>query len=338
MNLVSISKSMSYLLRHKAIEEKINIRPDGFAPVSEIIGWLQISFSEITIDSIKTIVNNDKKNRYTIKTIDGVEYIRANQGHSFSVPELDLKLITDVKSYGVILHASYWKHKTSMEASGIDRRSREHIHMTSTSNPKWGQAIRQDINMFVIVNVELAIKDGFKFYESANNVILCSGNQDGFIPSKYLVFVARKKTPCSGVVVYGYDKANNPYLAVVKTPKNHLSYPKGKREKHENSFETAIRELEEETGIIAGNLEFDNFPVIQEETKKGNVSVSYYVARYKPVITEFNLVPVDANELVEAKWRPFQEISEGKFTDANMKPQRIEISHKISDLVIKVKN
>lgn len=35
---------------------------------------------------------------------------------------------------------------------------------------------------------------GFKFYRSANNVILCSGNEEGFLPSEYFLKAVDKKT------------------------------------------------------------------------------------------------------------------------------------------------
>lgn len=43
---------------------------------------------------------------------------------------------------------------------------------------------------FIYVDVNNAMKDGIKFYESENEVILSPGiGKDGIIPSKYLTFV-----------------------------------------------------------------------------------------------------------------------------------------------------
>lgn len=40
----------------------------------------------------------------------------------------------------------------------------------------------------------LIIIDGLKFYRSANNVILCSGDENGFLKTKYFLKVVDVKT------------------------------------------------------------------------------------------------------------------------------------------------
>lgn len=41
------------------------------------------------------------------------------------------------------------------------------------------------------------LADGFKFYKSANNVILCPGNEEGFLPPKYFAKAVDKRTGTS---------------------------------------------------------------------------------------------------------------------------------------------
>ena len=46
---------------------------------------------------------------------------------------------------------------------------------------------RQNCQVAIYVNVNLAIKEGLKFYRSSNNVILCPGNESGFLDPKYFL-------------------------------------------------------------------------------------------------------------------------------------------------------
>ncbi len=41
--------------------------------------------------------------------------------------------------------------------------------------------------------------DGYKFYRSANNVILCPGNEEGFLPPKY--FTEVREFPSGSLLV-----------------------------------------------------------------------------------------------------------------------------------------
>ena len=47
--------------------------------------------------------------------------------------------------------------------------------------------IRQNCEVAVYVNVKQAMRDGLKFYRSSNNVILCGGDQQGFIRPGYFL-------------------------------------------------------------------------------------------------------------------------------------------------------
>ena len=45
----------------------------------------------------------------------------------------------------------------------------------------------------VLINTFFFYSDGFKFYWSANNVILCPGNEQGFLPPQYFEKVMQTK-------------------------------------------------------------------------------------------------------------------------------------------------
>jgi 2'-phosphotransferase len=312
--LSNISKSVSYILRHGAEKEGIQIDANGNVAIDDLLLWLnskcQIS---VTVDVIKKIVADDSKNRYTLTTNENKEYIRANQGHSINVETLELKQITldEATSYSIIVHGTYSEHCPKIKEEGLSKMSRQHVHMVSLSDPNAFSLMRANVNMYIVVDMYKAICDGIPFYVSANNVILSSGNDSGYIPAKYLTFLEKVpyNCPCAGCIVVGFDNDFNVYLAMVATPKGNLSFPKGKLNKKEPSLQGALRETEEETGIKHNDLYFWNVPLYQEMSDKNNYATSYYLAMYTGIVSnESKLTPQDPLELTMAEWIPYKKI------------------------------
>ena len=64
MNLKKVSVKMSWLLRH--CQEPLYIRLDGgWAEVKTILSVLKKSYPEATLDTIKQIIAEDEKGRYS---------------------------------------------------------------------------------------------------------------------------------------------------------------------------------------------------------------------------------------------------------------------------------
>ena len=153
-----------------------------------------------------------------------------------------------------------------------------------------------------------------------------------------LNFLERVKSPCSGVLVVAHDENSIPYLALVRTPKNYWSFPKGKKNKHEMSLGTAIRELEEETGIKSNELNFIELPPYFENSNNEYVASTYYTAFYNKLINSSNLslMPEDPGELTESKWIPLDMVVNWKDSDKNgyLRNRRIDIGKRVqTDLI-----
>jgi 8-oxo-dGTP pyrophosphatase MutT (NUDIX family) len=111
--------------------------------------------------------------------------------------------------------------------------------------------------------------------------------------------------PCAGFVVFSQDMSKT---ILVQTPRGRLSFPKGKRKKKKNEtdMQTALRELEEETGLVADDIDIISPTIyIDEMTKKGKPSVRYFIAIIKSDWKEFVF---DKMELVEVRWYECDEI------------------------------
>ncbi|CAL8123216.1 unnamed protein product [Orchesella dallaii] len=193
----SLSKSLSYLLRHGAPKEKkVTIHPGGYIYIEEI---LQLpKFSRWSVDNIRQVVEDNDKQRFTLKKNEesGKLMICANQGHSFEVEDLDLIPITNAEDYPNVIHGTNLKSWNSIQQSGLRRMNRIHIHFAPGEPGETGviSGMRKTAEIHIYVDLAKALKDGLKFYQSKNNVILCPGNEDGVLETKYFSKVLNVKT------------------------------------------------------------------------------------------------------------------------------------------------
>ncbi|CAE7471134.1 TRPT1, partial [Symbiodinium microadriaticum] len=83
--LFRLSKALTRLLRHKAAEEGLPLRADGFFNVEAIIQTSEMRSHGARSAEILHAIQQDAKKRYTLRHFDGVPWVRAAQGHSQSV-------------------------------------------------------------------------------------------------------------------------------------------------------------------------------------------------------------------------------------------------------------
>ncbi len=183
---VEQSKYMSWVLRHGL--DKLGIKPDseGYIPLQVLLNTDEKN--GLTQESVLAIVKNCPKQRFAIKQNGSEYFIRANQGHSQNVGEQinsDKLLKKLSKPIPGVFHGTYKKHIDSIKATGLNRMSRQHIHLAKGLDAASGK--RNDNNLIVYVDMGNAMADGIVFYESANGVILTEG-VDGILPAKYLTY------------------------------------------------------------------------------------------------------------------------------------------------------
>ncbi|XP_054085769.1 terminal uridylyltransferase Tailor-like [Zeugodacus cucurbitae] len=77
---VQLSKRLTWLLRHGAVQERIPISFEGFVPVNSIINHPKFA-RDFNFKKLQDIVKKDKKQLYTMRQ-NGCWEIRANKGHT----------------------------------------------------------------------------------------------------------------------------------------------------------------------------------------------------------------------------------------------------------------
>ncbi|KAH9471292.1 hypothetical protein Pst134EA_005196 [Puccinia striiformis f. sp. tritici] len=177
---VTLSKTLSYILRHGAINEKLEIRADGFIRLDELLKRPKMKNN--TIEDIKRVVAENEKQRFTIikeEEVDGttIRYIRANQGHSLKVERPDLIPVTDQSELPTVVHGTYSKVWDNIVQEGIKPMTRTHIHFSKGLLGEEGvvSGMRASCDIFIYLDVEKCFKDKIEFLISSNGVILSEG-------------------------------------------------------------------------------------------------------------------------------------------------------------------
>ncbi|XP_069750286.1 tRNA 2'-phosphotransferase 1 isoform X2 [Narcine bancroftii] len=175
---IHLSKALSYVLRHGAARMGLEMGQDGFLEVEAILKHPH--YTQYTEQDVRRVVDTNTKQRFTLRTHpeSGALQIRANQGHTLQVEDLELIPIT-LESGNLpaqAVHGTYLRRWPSIKAQGLRRMARRHIHLCA-GLPKDGSAV----------------SDGIPFYLSTNQVILTPGNEDGVLPPEYFQKVLQLK-------------------------------------------------------------------------------------------------------------------------------------------------
>ena len=191
---IQLSKTLSYLLRHGSKEKKLEMDSDGYSKLNDVLDVLSAMLprQKITKTRIFDIVQNCPKQRFKLSTVDGVEVIRANQGHSLQdVKSTSLKVVDhfDEGPKGKIIHGTTSMAWESIKKSGLNRMTRNHIHMAKGEFGEAKSGARFSSEIIITIDGNKAIADRILFYESDNGVILSPGNENGIIHPRYFLNV-----------------------------------------------------------------------------------------------------------------------------------------------------
>ena len=185
----TLSRTLSKILRHKAIDEGLTIRPDGFIDLSSLLLRPKLIKLNATVERVKEVVEKDNKSRFTLRDDHGTIWIRANQGHSIVVDDLELRPLLDPSEYPTVVHGTSLEAWKSIEREGLKKQGRNHIHLASGLHAKSG--VRKNCQVFIYIDLQKALEDGILFWVSSNGVILTTGS-DGTLPRLYFSKVEGK--------------------------------------------------------------------------------------------------------------------------------------------------
>jgi len=175
LELTTISKFMSLVLRHQPGRIGLVLDAAGWADISELLAHAAAAGRAITRDQLDEVVATSDKRRFALS--DDGQRIRANQGHSIDV---DLGLVPQPPPL-VLFHGTAWRFVDSIRLTGLERRSRHHVHLTA--NAATGEAVGRRYGKPVILRIaagQMAAR-GHVFFRSANDVWLVESVPPEFI-------------------------------------------------------------------------------------------------------------------------------------------------------------
>ncbi|KAH8365915.1 hypothetical protein KR093_007299, partial [Drosophila rubida] len=193
-----LSKQLSWLLRHGAQKEGLQIQPDGFVCVAEILRHSRYG-AHFNQAKLEELVATDAKQRYTLRfnPKTGAQEIRANQGHSLAAVTSDacLQRIESVAqlSEAAVVHGTYYRHWERIKNEGLRRMQRNHVHFAVLDKREVLSGFRSDCQLLIYLNVGKVLEHQLELFRSSNNVVLCAG-VEGSISTEYFLRVVDRRT------------------------------------------------------------------------------------------------------------------------------------------------
>ena len=174
---VRVSKYMSYLLRHKP--ENLKMDEHGFVDLDDLLSKLRKRF-RIDRELILEIVERSDRKRYQIVG----NRIRALYGHTIPVKlELEEDKVTTVFYHGTTPDAA-----SEILEAGLTPMKRKWVHLSPTIEIAREVGLRRTRKPVILeVNAEAARKDGLRFYRATDKVYLCPE-----VAPKYLKLALRE--------------------------------------------------------------------------------------------------------------------------------------------------
>ncbi|GIE32234.1 putative RNA 2'-phosphotransferase [Actinoplanes italicus] len=173
---VRLSRRMSLVLRHRPESAGLTLDANGWVPVTDLLTALGVTRADLDL-----VVAHNDKSRFAVQTgPDGVDRIRASQGHSRRVAvDLDLPAAAPPTE---LFHGTPRANLEAILRDGLRPRSRHHVHLSIDlpTAVTVGRRRSQDVVVFSVEAGAMA-EAGHVFHRSANGVWLTSS-----VPPRHL--------------------------------------------------------------------------------------------------------------------------------------------------------
>jgi putative RNA 2'-phosphotransferase len=170
-----ISKFLSLVLRHKPETIDIQLDQNGWIDINELIAKSNKYGIQYDREILNHIVATNSKKRFAFN--DKFDKIRASQGHSVEI-ELGYN---NQKPPEILYHGTSEKSVHSIMEKGLEKRNRQHVHLSSDTETAIKVGQRHGKPIVFIVLAEVMYKDNFQFFISENGVWLTDN-----VPTRYL--------------------------------------------------------------------------------------------------------------------------------------------------------
>lgn len=177
LNTTSISKYLSYILRHKPEAIGLALNNQGWASVQELLQKANSNRRILTRAILEEIVNTSEKKRFALS--DDGEFIRAVQGHSTESVSINFK---ELAPPDILYHGTAERFLESILRDGLKPGTRQYVHLSADHATAINVGKRHGKPVVLKINAKLMHGENYKFYQSENGVWLAKR-----IPGKFLL-------------------------------------------------------------------------------------------------------------------------------------------------------
>jgi putative RNA 2'-phosphotransferase len=164
--IVTTSKLLSYVLRHRPDSIGLQLDDQGWAGVDALLAALRAHGHAVDGDLLARVVAGNDKQRFAFSP-DGAR-IRASQGHSVAV-DLDL---APSSPPAVLYHGTASRFLKAIMAQGLKAGARRHVHLSRDVDTAMRVGARHGFPVVLGVDAARMAADGHLFYVSDNGVWL----------------------------------------------------------------------------------------------------------------------------------------------------------------------
>ena len=165
--LVSTSKFLSLVLRHRPETVGMQLDPEGWLEIKTLITNANARGKSITLAELHEVVATNDKRRFALSD-DGLR-IRASQGHSVASVELNLEPVSPPE---LLYHGTVPQFIGSIRRQGLLKRSRNHVHLSADQATATKVGIRRGKPIILTIHARKMYDAGHQFFLSANGVWL----------------------------------------------------------------------------------------------------------------------------------------------------------------------
>ncbi|MBB6305606.1 RNA 2'-phosphotransferase [Rhizobium leucaenae] len=161
--VIEVSKFLSYILRHEPDAIGIELDPEGWANIEELIANSDVP---LTRGLLNEVVANSDKRRFSISA-DGL-FIRANQGHSIVV---DLGL-EPRQPPELLFHGTATRFLDQIITQGLLPQSRQYVHLSDDKATATKVGQRHGTPIILTIPALQMHGLGHQFFQARNGVWL----------------------------------------------------------------------------------------------------------------------------------------------------------------------
>ena len=175
MDVVRVSKRLSFVLRHRPDSVGLTLGPAGWVDVDELLAALARNGLRLTRAELGSVVAGNDKRRFAFD--DSGTRIRASQGHSVPVAlGYDAEPPPDV-----LFHGTVQRFLPAILAEGLRPGNRHAVHLSRDVETATAVGGRRGRPVVLRVDAAGMAADGYVFTLSANGVWLTDA-----VPARYL--------------------------------------------------------------------------------------------------------------------------------------------------------